>query len=924
MRVAFTEFSLGDFMSETSLRSGARPNATRAAYLRSRLLTFSSCVGALALGFAILAGPSSTHAQSGDSSTSILALHANWQIQSSAKILGGGGSAISQPGFPSPEWYPATVPTTVVAALVDDKIYNDPYYGMAMRSLPGVKYKIGQNFSEDDIPKDSPFHVSWWYRTQFDVPAAWRGKSLWLNFRGINYRANIWLNGKQIAKAEDVAGAFRRYEYDVTSDVTPGEANALAVEVFPPTPHDLAITFVDWNPLPPDKDMGIWGDVFLTASGPVAIRNAEVETKFDLPNLDTAHLTVRAEARNATAQPVQGVLLGAIGDAAFDQPVSLGPHEAKEITFTPAQFHQLNFDHPKIWWPYSMGAQDMYDLYLEFDVGQAKSDQLTRHFGIDQITSRMTGKGHLQFSVNGKDVLVRGGGWTPDMMLREEPRRWEQDFRYVRGMNLNTVRLEGKLMSDEFFDLADRYGVLVMAGWCCCDHWERWSRWTGDERKVATASLRDQATRLRSHPSVLVWLNGSDNPPPADIEKAYLAVLKDVHWPKPVISSASEKKTSVTGPSGVKMTGPYDYVPPNYWLEDHEYGGAFGFNTETSPGPAIPPIDSLKQMMPEKQLWPVNEFWDFHAGGGQFKDVNIFNEALTKRYGPPRNLADYEWKSQAAAYEGERAMFEAFGRNRGTATGVIQWMLNNAWPSIIWHLYDYYLRPGGGYFGTKKACEPLHVQYSYDDNTIVVVNDELASYTGLKVTAKAYDINAAEKYSNSQTVDSPASSATVAFKVPEIKGISTTYFLKLTLEDSSGAAVSQNFYWLSTKLDELEWDGYSWYTTPQKAFADLHDLARLTPVSLKYSTDTIRHEVEGATSVHITNPSDRLAFMIHLRLTRGMNGPEVLPILWDDNYFELLPGESRDIKAVYRLSDLGNIAPELEVSGWNVSNASPD
>jgi len=269
-------------------------------------------------------------------------------------------------------------------------------------------------------------------------------------------------------------------------------------------------------------------------------------------------------------------------------------------------------------------------------------------------------------------------------------------------------------------------------------------------------------------------------------------------------------------------------------------------------------------------------------------------------------------------------MFEAYGRNRGTATGVIQWMLNNAWPSIIWHLYDYYLRPAGGYFGAKKACEPLHVQFSYDDRSVVVVNDELTPHSGLKVTAKVFDVNAAERSSMDATIDSPASSVTPALKVPEPRGMTTTYFLRLTLEDSNGAKLDSNFYWLSTKPDELAWDGYNWYFTPQKAFADLRDLARLTPVSLKYSTDSQHNQTEGSTSVHIKNPNDHLAFLVHLRLTRGPGGDEVLPILWDDNYFELLPGESRDIKATYRLSDLGNTPPELEVSGWNVTGASPD
>ncbi|MGB9403993.1 MAG: sugar-binding domain-containing protein, partial [Candidatus Acidiferrales bacterium] len=868
--------------------------------------------------FALLAAaalcPVRTLAQSTESSP--LALKTRWSVQSSAKI-NSAGAVISRPGFGAQDWYSTTVPNTVVSALVDNHVYPDPNFGMNLRQYPGMGYKIGANFSNEEMPKDSPFRVSWWYRTEFLAPADWQGKNVWLNFRGINYRANIWLNGQQIAKSQDVAGAFRRYEFEVGRVIAAGQPNALAIEVFPPTPHDLAVTFVDWNPLPPDKDMGIWGDVFLVASGPVAVRNAQVETKFDLPSLDVAHLSVRAQVHNASSGAVQGVLRGTIEDIQFSQPVSLAANESKEITFAPDQFSQLNLAAPRIWWPYQMGAQDRYDLHLEFDIGDQPSDRVAMRFGIDQITSRLTPQGHLQISVNGKDVLIRGGGWSPDMFLHQDPQRWEDDFRYVRGMNLNTVRLEGKLMGDAFFDLADRYGILVMAGWCCCDHWEKWGKWKSDERTIATASLRDQVLRLRNHPSVFAWLNGSDNPPPAEIEKAYLKVLKEAHWPKPIVSSASEKKTSVTGEPGVKMTGPYDYVPPDYWLDDTEHGGAFGFNTETSPGPAIPPIDSLKKMIPDNKLWPPNEFWDFHAGGEQFKDVRLYNDALVERYGPVKNLADYEWKSQASAYEAERAMFEAFGRNRGTATGVIQWMLNNAWPSMIWHLYDFYLRPGGGYFGTKIACEPLHVQYSYDDHSVDVVNNELQSHPGLKVTAKVYDINAKEMYSHDESLDAEAGSVARLFKIPDVPGLSTTYFLKLTLRDSTNATLSSNFYWLSTKPDVIAEEGYAWYYTPEKAYADLHSLARLAPVNLVYSLEVENGREEDTAKIHISNPGDHLAFLVHLRLTRGTGGEELLPILWDDNYFALLPGESRDVQATYRKSDSGTATPVLEVSGWN-------
>ena len=281
-------------------------------------------------------------------------------------------------------------------------------------------------------------------------------------------------------------------------------------------------------------------------------------------------------------------------------------------------------------------------------------------------------------------------------------------------MGLNTVRLEGKLETDEFFDLTDRHGILVMAGWCCCDHWERWPKWTPRDLKIAEESLRSQMYRLRSRPSLLMWLNGSDNPPPADIETMYLNVEKECRWPNPILSSATAKTSTVSGITGVKMTGPYDYVAPAYWLLDSKTGGAHGFNTETGPGPAVPPVESLREMLPAEHLWPIDDWWNFHAGGGQFRDIRVFSEALNARYGTATGLEDFAFKSQLMTYEAMRAMFEAFSRNKYTSTGVIQWMLNNAWPSLIWHLYDYYLRPGGGYFGAKKAMEPIHPLYSYD------------------------------------------------------------------------------------------------------------------------------------------------------------------------------------------------------------------
>jgi len=491
-------------------------------------------------------------------------------------------------------------------------------------------------------------------------------------------------------------------------------------------------------------------------------------------------------------------------------------------------------------------------------------------------------------------------------------------------MGMNAIRLEGRLDRDEFFEKTDRLGILVMPGWTCCDAWERWKIWQDDQNRIAAASLRDQITRLRNHPSVFVWLNGSDNPPPADVERMYLDIEKELEWPNPVVSSASEHKTTVTGESGVKMTGPYEYVPPVYWLADTLAGGAYGYNTETSPGPAIPPRESLEKFIPQDHLWPIDEVWNFHAGGERFTTVDIFTDGLNRRYGQAASLDDYERKAQALTYDGERAMFEAYARNKYTSTGVIQWMLNNAWPSLIWHLYDYYLVPAGGYFGTKKACEPVHVQYSYDDNSVAVINGTYEALKGMKVSAKIYNIDAKEKASRDATLDLTPDSSAKAFDLPVPEGLTPAYFLKLQLHDAAGKLVSDNFYWLSTKPDVLDWAGRKdTVYTPQKEFADLTGLNGLPKAKVAITKTIHASGRDSSLTVMTKNLSPSVAFMVHLRLTRGKSGEDVTPIFWSDNYFSLLPGEKKTVTARFDLSSLDGAAPELVADGWNVEPTAP-
>jgi exo-1,4-beta-D-glucosaminidase len=346
-------------------------------------------------------------------------------------------------------------------------------------------------------------------------------------------------------------------------------------------------------------------------------------------------------------------------------------------------------------------------------------------------------------------------------------------------------------------------------------------------------------------------------------------------------------------------------------------GGGYGFNTETSPGPAVPPIETIHAMLPKEHWWPIDDWWNYHAGGGAFKDIHVFTDALNARYGEARSLEDYTAKSQAQAYEGIRAMFEAYSRNKYTSGGVIQWMLNNGWPSMIWHLYDWYLRPGGGYFGAKVAMQAFDPVYGYDDHAIYLVNSRYEDANGLRVQTKVLNLDATERFSNESTVNVPADGVTKVIGIPELEGLSGTYFVSLHVLDGGGKQIGSNFYWLSTKPETSDWTKSNWYMTPTATYADFSALSQLPRLKLNIKDRSERAGENEATHVTLENPSKSLAFFVRLKVDKGKGGEEILPALWEDNYVSLLPGEKREITATYRASELGTAKPYLEVKGWN-------
>jgi len=865
--------------------------------------------------------------------TSRMDLHENWLLQSSCKVVTP-ADVLSTTQFSPDHWYKATVPSTVVAAQVANGEFKDIFFADNLRKLPGMEHPAVKQ-------SENPYACSWWYRTEFQLPQDFNSRKVWLHFNGINPKANVWLNGKKLADASDVAGAYRVFEFDATAFVDRNRTNVLAVEVSAPSDKDFGITFVDWNPTPPDKSMGLWRNVYLTASGPVRVRYPEVITHFPGASLERADLTVVTELHNDTDSPVTGVLHGAFEKVAFEKDVTLSPGETRSVRFTPDEFPQLKIRHPELWWPAGLGAQKLHRLSMTFETSGAVSDSQSVNFGIREITGELYGASPrpgevfdnndgsvriktdtrpLLIRVNHQPILIRGAGWAQDMLLRSSQDRLLAELRYVRDMHLNAIRLEGKLESDEFFDLTDRMGILVIAGWCCCDRWEQWSSWQPSDLAIATDSLRTQILRLRHRASMALWMNGSDHHPPPSVEEAYRKILTEADWPNAITSSASSKPMPVSGATGVKMSGPYDYVPPAYWLMDVDnFGGAYGFNTETSPGAAIPELGSLKKFLPADKLWPRNGLWDFHAGAGDLNKLGHFNASMDAIYGAPTGLDDYIRKSQSMAYDGERAMFEAYGRNKYGSTGVIQWMLNNGWPSVMWHLYDYYLQPAAGYFGTKKACEPLHIQYSYDDRSVVVVNSLRRDFTGLTAEASLYDFNLRRLFNRKIQLASPADSVQRLFNIPSENIDTDVYFVRLSLSDRTGKVVSANFYWLPKKPSVFDWSleherEHPYYSGVTRT-EDLSMLSQLQKAHLDASAVAARRAAGEDVRVRIHNPSKNLALQIHLSIVDEKSGEEILPVLWEDNYFSLMPGEARAVVAHYG-SRPGPL--RLDVNGWNI------
>ena len=781
------------------------------------------------------------------------------------------------------EKFEAKAPSTVAGTL-----YEAGFFGEDLLE--------GRNYEKVD---KAIFDDTWTYTTRFSGKPAKGGHST-LVFDGLDYYADIFLNGKQLASSDTTFGVFIQRKYDVTKLLK--NNNKLEIRLRRAQSGDLNIGFVDWNPRPLDESMGITRPVTVHTTGAVSIEDVYVVPVLDIEGYKTADLTVRVRLHNLESRPVDAVVDLNLGGETASVPVSLGPGDLKEFEFTPAEAGILHIDNPRVWWSWDLGTPELYDLKTQVRVDGALSDATQTTVGIRKIESRLTEDGYRQMTLNGKDILIKGAGWTDDIFLRDTPESIERQVRYVMDMNMNLIRFEniwGK--DDTVYDLCDKLGVMALVGFSCQWEWEdycglpevkNWGCINGKEvEDLAFAYFRDQVTRLHNHPAVIAWMTGSDRIPNPDLERRYLAVYEREDY-RPYICSAKSQE-SLAGWSGTKMEGPYEYVGADYWYKDTEAGGAFGWNTETGIGANLPQLESLKRMIPEDALWPLSDAWDYHctASSSAMNSTRQLQETVNGLYGGFDGLEDFVRKAHAVDYDGTRAMFEAFRVRVPKGTGIVQWMLNSAWPSLYWQQYDWYGVPTAGYYGTKKACEPVQLLFDYATRKVYAVNETLAARE-LKATVKVFDAASKLIGTESKTVKVGYRDVVPVFDLKRYDG--KPHFVALSLADGD-APVADNFYVLPAKDNEYNWKKTNWYITPITSYADLGFAFRQAPAEVEMT-------VEGD-KVTLTNKSGVIAYMNILK-AKDASGRLVAPAYWSDNFFPLLPGETKVVTCKTEVKDV--------------------
>jgi exo-1,4-beta-D-glucosaminidase len=871
-------------------------------------------------------------------------LSQGWTLKSD-RYMGADGAALSNTHYKGSGWHAIPrMPATVLQTLQQDGTYPDVYFGTNLH---------------DKVPQDL-YKQDWWYRTTFTAPAG--HTTYQLEFPGINYRAEIWLNGHLIADNKRIVGMYTAHELDVSQWVNQGGSNTLAVKITPEQAMqdsngvELADSWYDWinwnylgyqgpdknpangNSFVPDRNAGIWKPVYLKVSGAVSLGPAAVNSELPLPRTDSARLTVYTSLRNSSTEQERGVLRATITrpgkpNIQIEQPITLAAGEEREVNLSPDNFSQLTVQNPDLWWPYTMGQPNLYDLQVEFRQFNRATDANHLRFGIrsveqyrdqDQQSPDLGKGGNFYLKVNGKDFLVRGAAYTPDLLFANDPARDAATLSYVKDLGLNMLRLEGKFPGEHIVEMADELGIPLMFGWMCCNQWEKWSQWDDEDNRVAQDSLRSQILMLRQHASAFVWANGSDGmaPPPVLIE--YHRILSALHWQNATVDTVSSLAHDSNGEKvwdGIHMAGPYSWRPPSYWFSGR-YDAISGATAEQGDNEHIPPFASLKKFIPPDKLWPINDAWFFHAGSNpKNATLTSIRRAVDRRYGVSDDAEEFARKAQLAHYEATRAQFEAFaadGWDNDKMT--IYWMLNNHWPSFFGHLFDYYLRPGGAYFGAKKGLQPLSVVFdsyatgAHDEAKITVVNQTPSDQRNLRARVRVYDLQGRVRDDLSVT----SGGAVQALTLPRVAWDSPVFFVRCQLLDNAGKVVADNVYWQSQQPDDLgDPRNDSAFELKQASWADMTALNYMTRVPLDVNARRVSGTGDSRVAIRLHNASQQIAFFERAEMMPTRDGDEILPIEYSDNYVTVFPGETVELQG--SVPTAGVDANWVRVTGYNTA-----
>ena len=832
---------------------------------------------------------------------------------------------MSRPGFSTEGWLPAIVPGTVLNNDVFNKKVPEPYYGLNNKVQKGLIPDISQ------VGRD---YYTRWFRTEFEVPADYAGKQIWLQFDGINYHAEVWVNGNLLSS---IHGMFVQDYINVTDFVKPGAKAALAVKVIP---VDVPGTWKkkDWGAFKEfhnggdgniglnttmlmsigwdftfmdgirDRNTGIWRSIYLYATGEVALRHPFVKSELRHPDYGQASETVSVELANPTFETVECEVYGTINwDIRFSKKVRIARGCTEEVLFTPEEFSQLVIDRPRLWWPVNKGPQNIYDLDMAVYVKGKLADSLHTSFGIREITSDTNTPDHSRvFYVNGKRIFIRGTNWIPEAMLRSDDRRTETELRYTRQCGINLIRFWGGGIaeSDYFYELCDRYGILIWQ--------EFWM--TGDTRHpqdkgVYMNNVESTVKRIRNHPSVAYYVCSNESTEMPGMREL-LSKLDGTRG----YQMQSEC-------DGIHDGSPYKQVNPMRHYENtaSERGSRIdGFNPEYG-APMLPLVESLRLMMDEKDLWPINkEVWDYHDGNG-FSLVSTLYKAMADEYGTSSSIEEFSKKAQLVAAINSHSIWESWNYNKlqygdRWCSGLLFWFHNSPVPQVCGHIYDWYLEPTAALYHTANALEPIHVQFDYLKNSISVVNDYYTPFEGGTLTATVYDLNSRKVWEKSvKNVRVPEDGVACDLLAADFSQAATdVQFLALKLKDADGKTVSENFYWRSNS----KYEGKNTLTGP--CTAGFQSLNSMKQVSLKYTTKVIPQKPPYyLVEVTVRNNSKQIAFFNQLHLFGTDNQP-IRGAFYSDNFFTLLPGESKTVTIDCPLYLVSGKGLTLKVSGWNV------